>query len=120
MEKTPIQKLYDKIPSFRCKEGCVRCCDNWIQYAPEEAERCGGFDYVERECPKLDGEKRCTVYPDRPFICRIFASSEIMPCPYGYGPEHPLNREETMALLREYLRLRKEQEEEYAEKQSEG
>lgn len=109
-EKTPIQKLYEKIPPFRCKDGCVRCCDNWIQFAPEEAERCGGFDFVERTCPKLDKEKRCTVYENRPFICRLFASSEILPCPYGYGPEHPLSEEETRALLREYLRLRKEQE----------
>ena len=28
-EKTEIQKLYDKIPSFSCKKGCVDCCDNY-------------------------------------------------------------------------------------------
>lgn len=113
MEKTPIQKLYEKIPSFQCKEGCVRCCDNWIQYAPEEAERCGEFTHMGSRCEKLDEKERCTVYPDRPFICRLFASSEIMPCPYGYGPEQPLTEEETKALLKEYLRLRREQEESY-------
>ncbi len=112
MEKTPIQKLYDRIPTFRCKEGCVRCCDNWIQFAPEEELRCGGFDFSEEICPKLkDGG--CSVYEVRPLICRLFASSEIMPCPYGYGPEKPLSEAETKEILREYLNLRKEQEEGY-------
>ena len=110
MEKTPIQKLYEKIPSFHCKEGCTRCCENWIQCAPEEALRCGGFECVSDRCPKLKEHEGCTVYEDRPFLCRLFASSESMPCPYGYGPEKPLTKEETTALLREYLRLKKEQE----------
>lgn len=116
-EKTPIQKLYDKIPSSHCKEGCTRCCDNWIQAAPEEIARCGGFDFSDRrECPKLEKDKGCTVYHDRPFLCRIFASSESLPCPYGYGPETPLTKEETTELLKEYLHLRKEQEETYGGK----
>ncbi len=110
MEKTPIQKLYDKIPSFRCKEGCTRCCDNWVQFAPEEERRCGGFEFLAEACPKL-GDGGCSVYENRPLICRLFASSQIMPCPYGYGPETPLSEEETKAILKEYLRLKKEQEE---------
>lgn len=108
-EKTPIQRLYEKIPSFSCKEGCTDCCDNWIQFAPEEEERCGGFDCKESACPKLDPKRGCTVYENRPFICRLFASCTPLPCPHGYGPEHPLTKEETDALLKEYLRLRKEQ-----------
>ena len=112
MRKTEIQKLYDKIPSFHCKEGCVRCCDNWVQCAPEEEQRCGKFEFCDRNCPKLtDGG--CSVYEDRPLICRLFASSEIMPCPYGYGPENPLSEEETKEILKTYLRLKKEQEEAY-------
>lgn len=108
-EKTAIQKLYDKIPSFRCKEGCVACCDNHIQFAPEEEKRAGGFEYTERMCPHIkDGG--CSVYENRAFICRIYGASEIMPCPYGCKPENPLTEEETRALLREYLALKKEQE----------
>lgn len=107
-EKTPIQKLYDKIPSFQCKEGCYECCDNQIQFAPEEEERAGGFCYTERLCPHVkDG--RCSVHENRAFICRIYGSSVLMPCPYGCGPENPLSEEETRALLHEYLVLREEQ-----------
>ena len=110
MKKTEIQKLYDRIPAFHCKEGCTRCCDNWIQAAPEEELRCGGFEFTGEVCPKLC-ETGCTVYENRPLICRLFASSESMPCPYGYGPETPLTKEETREILREYLRIKKEQEE---------
>ncbi len=110
MKKTKIQELYEKIPSFRCKEGCTRCCDNWIQFAPEENVRCGGFDFCGEQCPKLT-ETGCSVYENRPLICRLFASSELMPCPYGYGPDKPLSEAETKEILKTYLRLKKEQEE---------
>lgn len=113
MKKTPIQKLYEKIPSFRCKEGCTRCCDNWIQFAPEEELRCGGFAFDSPLCPKLKEGEGCTVYANRPLICRLFASSVLMPCPYGYGPEELLTEEETKTILKEYLKLKQEQEEAY-------
>ncbi|MBP3300598.1 MAG: YkgJ family cysteine cluster protein [Clostridia bacterium] len=111
MKKTPIQKLYEKIPSFSCKEGCTRCCDNWVQCAPEEEARCGKFEFTDRLCPKLKGDEGCSVYEDRPFICRLFGSAENLPCPYGYGPEKPLTKEEASALLREYLKQKRKQEE---------
>lgn len=111
MTKTKIQQLYDKIPSFRCKEGCTDCCDNWIQFAPEEEARCGGFDFCADACPKLKKNEGCTVYQNRPFICRLFAASEVMPCPHGFAPQKPLDKEETTKLLQEYLKLKKEQEE---------
>ena len=110
MKKTEIQKLYDKIPSFHCKEGCTRCCENWVQCAREEDQRCGGFTYETDRCSKLVEGVGCSVYENRPFLCRLFASGESLPCPYGYGPETPLTKEEAAALLREYLRLKKEQE----------
>ncbi len=108
-EKTPIQKLYDKIPSFSCKEGCIECCDNQIQFAPEEGQRCGGFPFTSRWCPYIT-EKGCSVYQDRPFLCRLYASSVLLPCPYGCKPEHPLSEEETRELLQQYLKLKQEQE----------
>ena len=113
MKKTPIQELYERIPTFPCKEGCTRCCDNWVQFAPEEEARCGGFAFDGPLCPKLKNGKGCTVYEDRPLICRLFASSVLMPCPYGYGPKEPLSEEETHAILKEYLKMKREQEEAY-------
>lgn len=109
-EITKIQELYEKIPSFECIKGCYECCDNQIQYAKEEEIRAGGFDYKgSRLCPHIkDG--CCSVYENRAFICRIYGASEMMPCPHGCRPERLLTEEETKALFKEYLRLRKEQE----------
>lgn len=107
-EKTPLQKLYDRIPSFKCIEGCYECCDNHIQYAKEEADRVGGFNYTERMCPHMKNGG-CSVHPNRAFICRIYGSSVLMPCPYGCGPEKPLSKEETLELVREFVRIMNEQ-----------
>jgi len=110
-EKTPIQKLYDRIPSFKCIEGCYDCCDNRVQFAPEEEERIGKIDYTECSeslCPYVkDG--CCSVHENRGLICRLFGSSEMMPCPHGCKPEKLLTEEETKEIVHEYLRLSKAQ-----------
>lgn len=108
-ELTEIQKLYEKIPSFTCKEDCMECCDNQIQFAPEELERMPKVDWPDSWCPHLKNN-RCSIYQCRGFICRIYGSSELFPCPHGYGPEKPLTAEETRALFREYVRIKTEQE----------
>ena len=112
-----IKELYDKIPSFHCIEGCVECCDNMIQFAPEEIKRLPEIHWVERQCPFLC-EKGCSVYENRGFICRIYGSSELLPCPHGCKPEKPLTETETRAMFAEFVRLKTKQEEE--EKNSSG
>lgn len=105
--KTAISALYDKIPKSVCKTGCVKCCINSIQLAPEELERIGGYDYIDR-CPHLC-EKGCGCYADRPFICRLYGSSELLKCD-GCIPERLLTEEETKAIIHEYLTLKSQQE----------
>ena len=110
-ELTEIQKLYEKIPSFTCKEDCMECCDNQIQFAPEELARMPKVDWPDSWCPHLKNN-RCSIYECRGFICRIYGSSELFPCPHGYGPEKPLTEAETRALFKEYVRIKTEQENE--------
>ena len=33
-------------------------------------------------CRYLDASKRCTIYPVRPTICRLWGVTEDMPCPW--------------------------------------
>jgi Fe-S-cluster containining protein len=55
-----------------------------------------GEDYY---CPALiDG--RCSVYDDRPTICRLWGATESMRCPYGCTPDDALTQEESHRLLR--------------------
>lgn len=109
-ELTEIQKLYKQIPSFECIEGCVECCDNQIQFSPEEKARLPEAEWPGSWCPYLK-EGRCSVYKYRGFICRIYGSSELFPCPHGCGPEKPLTVEETRRLFKEYVRIKDAQEE---------
>lgn len=117
---TDLQKLYDKIPSFTCKPNCGRCC-GIVPWSDEEfarvKDRLPPGTHIERigeanipitvgsvKCPFLSQEKTCTVYDDRPFMCRIFGVSRhpILVCPEGAQPTHPLGREQTDKLGHRY------------------
>lgn len=37
-------------------------------------------------CPFLENG-RCTIYSERPAICRLWGASEALRCPYGCKPE---------------------------------
>lgn len=107
--KTELQKLYDEIPSFECKEGCTDCCKNIIQFAPEEIDRLVIKPGCSEPCPnRLEG--KCLSYETRGFICRIFGASELFPCIYGYGPEKPLSAEKTKMLFKKFVEIKDAQE----------
>ncbi|MGI6744361.1 MAG: YkgJ family cysteine cluster protein [Eubacteriales bacterium] len=101
-DKTPIQRLYDRIPKTRCKSGCFRCCINYVQMAKEERERMGGYEWNGR-CPHLTSDGKCGVYDARPLVCRIYGASELLLC-LDCECAEPLGEDETKSLLREYLR----------------
>lgn len=99
---TPIQRLYDRVPETRCKDGCFRCCINSVQMASEERGRIGGYEWNGR-CPHLTSDGKCGVYDARPLVCRLYGASELFFCPDCECAE-PLSEEETRSMLREYLR----------------
>lgn len=37
-------------------------------------------------CPALDADNRCSVYADRPMVCRLWGAVEDLRCPYGCQP----------------------------------
>ncbi len=37
-------------------------------------------------CPHL-GEQGCTVYMERPLICRLFGTTPVLACPHGKRPQ---------------------------------
>ena len=103
---TDIQRLYEMIPKSDCKDGCVDCCYDLIQVAPEEDERMGGYRWKEK-CVHLS-DKHCTVYENRALICRLFGTSETMRCD-GCIPERYLTDSETKKIISEYTKIRKSQ-----------
>jgi hypothetical protein len=100
-------RLYARIPSFECIEGCTDCCGPvpWSTHElraaglteppPERADGCCAFS--------LKGG--CDVHANRPLMCRLFGAVEDLRCPHGRGPLVPLPVEAGHDLVRRYKRL---------------
>jgi Fe-S-cluster containining protein len=116
-----LAKLYRKIPTFKCIEGCGSCC-GVVPWAPEEfavvRDRLpAGTKILEFDddylvpmrpdssvCPFFD--HGCTVYDDRPFMCRLFGTARDwrLTCPHGRQPEKILTQRKAEGLRRQYTR----------------
>lgn len=117
-----LRKVYEEVPSPHCQGLCVASCGP-IAMPPyeaarfaEAADRAGVlYDFVplgdeydsllvrtleDGFCPALSDDGRCRVYNARPFVCRAWGASEVMPCVYGCRPDRVLTEGETVALLR--------------------
>lgn len=92
-----IRDLRRQIPSFECVPGCHDCCGP-VTTSSEEMARLPRKTAAEQDaalealnCVHL-GPDGCTVYEERPLICRLFGTTERLPCPNGRRPEtliHP-------------------------------
>jgi uncharacterized protein len=87
-----IRFLRERIPSFKCKEGCHDCCgpvtastDEMARF-PVKSDEEHEVALAEYNCPYL-GDKGCQVYDERPLICRLFGTTPHLPCPNDKGPE---------------------------------
>jgi Putative zinc- or iron-chelating domain len=87
-----LDQIYKQIPSSSCPPNCGKCCG--IIY-PSKAEISNikmwlkerGREYLDfnmtigLDCPYLSQDKSCSIYPVRPFLCRILGVSIDLPCP---------------------------------------
>ncbi len=92
-----IDELRQQIPSFVCTPGCHDCCGP-VTASSEEMARLPVKSDAEHEaalrefnCVHL-GEKGCTVYAERPLICRLFGTTHKMPCPNGQRPSERVEK----------------------------
>jgi len=111
--KQSLEDVYRKIPQVECKGLCIDSCgpiamskaeddrlrERGVEIPPmaeavAKIER--GQDY---SCPALkDG--RCSVYEQRPTICRLWGATESMRCPHGCTPANALTQTQSHELLR--------------------
>lgn len=91
-----IARLREKIPSFECVPGCHDCCGP-VTTSSEEMSRLPRKTEAEQEaalnefnCVHL-GPKGCTVYSERPLICRLFGTTPKMACPHGRRPDQMID-----------------------------
>ncbi len=115
-------EIYGSIPPMLCRPLCGECCGlvpwskaEWARVADRAPARLtlhdvdGSIvpqDRGSMNCPFLSAEAACTVYNDRPFMCRLFGTAPLprLVCPYGCKPETPLTREKATHLTTLHIR----------------
>jgi hypothetical protein len=91
-----IDDLRQRIPSFKCVVGCHDCCGP-ITASSEEMARLPmkteqeHQDALDNLCCTYLGEKGCTVYAQRPLICRLFGTTPRLLCPNGKRPVYMID-----------------------------
>lgn len=90
-----LERIYRSVPKVACRGLCAASCGP-IHMSAEERRRIADrgvtiplpAEAIEQlthggySCPALiDG--RCSVYEDRPLICRLWGAVESMPCEHG-------------------------------------
>ncbi len=91
-----IEFFRKRIPSFVCESGCYDCCGPVTTSSyemvnlPVKSDEAHEIALANFNCPHL-GEKGCTVYSERPLICRLFGTTPKLACPRGKGPEVMIN-----------------------------
>jgi len=101
-----VRKIRAKIPEFDCLPGCHKCCGPvvWSKWEIDHVQTPKSGNTA--VCPYL-ADSGCEVYRHRPIMCRLFGTSEDMPCPVGRGPLERLSLAESKDLLRSYWQLPK-------------
>ena len=98
-----LRDLRERIPSFACVPGCHDCCGPVTASSEEMAQLPVRSDAVrdaalaDLSCPHL-GEDGCTVYGERPLICRLFGTTPRLACPRGMGPERMIDARTERAI----------------------
>lgn len=92
MSKDTIEKIYAEVPEVHCKGLCTLACGPVLASPAEQARivaRCGSMPeplHGSLTCSKLiDG--RCSIYADRPLICRVWGTTRRLRCQWGCSPE---------------------------------
>jgi hypothetical protein len=101
-----------------CKPGCNRCC-GLVPWSPEEWAKVKDRAPAGIKIANLEGaiipvpaigttclfwDNGCTVYEDRPFMCRLFgtAPTAMLRCPEGCRPTHQIAAAKAAKLTRKY------------------
>ncbi len=101
-----IAQLSTRLQNFlRCAPGCSSCCRSFSVFPLEAAlireqrEKAPRPQQPQQSCPLLV-EQRCSVYAQRPLICRtqglpiayvdeISEQIEVSACPLNFSSDHP-------------------------------
>lgn len=118
-----LEQIYAQIPEIKCRGKCQTSCGP-IGMSPVEAQIVGkvsagsirfraydemvmveNFDRQTMRCPALQNG-RCSIYANRPLICRLWGVGKKMRCPHGCRPNRWLSDVEARTLLDAAIKIR--------------
>ncbi len=102
MQKTKRLKLiYDQVPKIKCKGLCSDACAYILMSKFEQKiinDKYGTCDLLQNPCPKLVNG-RCSIYEDRPYVCRAYGVAPGLECPFGCTAEATMSAKQSMKLF---------------------
>lgn len=103
--------LYPKVPHMKCDAGCGECC-TFASCSEAELEAITKYIAEKGIIPLKQGarcplylEGNCSIYPVRPWICRMFGHAMSLQCSRGYNVY--ISQKKEQAYSREYVREHK-------------
>lgn len=105
-----IEEIYREIPAMKsCSGKCAAACgpiamftEEWKRIIRAKGGRVPKLRPGSLVCPMLSPNGWCTVYPVRPYICRLWGTTKALRCPEGCEPERWLSKQEARGI---FLRL---------------
>lgn len=89
-----VIEVYRRLPELECKGLCWETCGPIPIYAVEAKnikDKYGSMPMVRESdatqtCTMLTADKKCSIYEDRPLICRLYGVAGGMKCAWGCKP----------------------------------
>src|SRR4051812_43985679 len=99
-----LHQIYRRIPAIKCKGLCYGSCTvlGMTKGEADNMTRAGGKPPTVREdgsCVYLEN-KRCSIYNERPGICRVWGAAPKLACPFGCPPVETFTEHDSEAVLR--------------------
>ncbi len=98
-----VEKIYAQLPVIQCRGLCSESCGP-IVFSKAEADRMArksikppAFDET-GTCTALRAD-RCSIYKNRPYVCRLWGVIKSMACPHGCRPAEYVTKEASDAHL---------------------
>lgn len=111
---TPVlADAYAALPTLNCQRRCQDVCGPVGATGIERMNlltthgRAIGPDHTGRRCRLLDARGDCSVYADRPMICRIVGLTRETACRFGCVPSRWLTEDEAYQALRPLMGRRR-------------
>ena len=105
MSNSAIKRVYRSLPNVNCKGLCAESCGP-ILYSEAEAKRMRERGVTPptwddtATCTALKNN-RCSIYENRPFICRLFGATKALRCKHGCAPDKWVTQEEENRMMAE-------------------